>query len=97
MEKKKERTRKKKTNNRIKKKTTDENFGDGEDEISQVAAEAAEKLGFTDQPSSGRGKPNTALILNDEFVLSEEEEERIHNLVAEDAYFEPIIERPNEQ
>ncbi|MDF1545361.1 MAG: hypothetical protein P1R58_09690, partial [bacterium] len=70
--------------------TTDENFGDGEDEISLAAAEAAEKLGFTDQPLTGSSKPNTALILNDEFVLSEEEEERIHNLVAEDAYFEPF-------
>ncbi|UCD64451.1 MAG: HEAT repeat domain-containing protein [Candidatus Zixiibacteriota bacterium] len=54
---------------------------------------AAEALGFTGGPGAPEGQreavPNSTLILNDEFKLSEEEELQIKELIAEDAFFEP--------
>lgn len=60
------------------------------DEISLRTAEAAEAMGLGDmQPSGGERVPDTALILNDEFKLSAEEEEEIRQIIIEDAHFEP--------
>lgn len=65
-----------------------------EDDVAQHASEAAEAMGFGDivGAASGAGRPpapNTTLILNDEFKLSEEEEQDIGRLLVEDAQFDP--------
>lgn len=69
------------------------NFFDSEgfDEVSLRTVEAAEAMGFTQLPSAEKvlPKPDTTLILNDEFKLSEEEEKIIIELVEADAEFEP--------
>lgn len=64
------------------------------EESSLHTAEAAQAMGFGDLVSApaapGRaGVPNTALILNEEFKLSELEEKQIAEILADDAQFEP--------
>jgi hypothetical protein len=61
----------------------------GLDESLFKAAEAAEAMGFENVESGERGPiPNTALILNDEFKLSGEQEQEIAGILAEDAQFD---------
>lgn len=60
-----------------------------DEEISLNAAEAAQAMGFDDLPATETKLPDTTLILNDEFKLSEEEEVIIKNLLVEDAQFDP--------
>ncbi len=66
---------------------SDEEIAD--EELLRVA-DAASAMGFSDLPAQPAGNlPNTALILNDEFKLSSEEEEKIQRIIAEDAEFDP--------
>ena len=61
----------------------------GEDQLR--ATEAASAMGFADLPPTvapSERVPDTALILNDEFKLSSEEEEKIRRMIAEDAEFD---------
>ncbi|MFQ5453617.1 MAG: HEAT repeat domain-containing protein, partial [Candidatus Zixiibacteriota bacterium] len=62
---------------------------DGIDEISLKTSEAATAMGYNDLSHQATTLPNTALILNDEFKLSEEEEESIRKMLSEDAKFDP--------
>jgi len=64
------------------------------DEIASHTAEAAQAMGFGDLAATpatpGQASaPNTALILNDEFKLSEEEEQQIAGILIDDAQFDP--------
>ncbi|MEW6051828.1 MAG: HEAT repeat domain-containing protein [Candidatus Zixiibacteriota bacterium] len=58
------------------------------DEISLRVSEAAEAMGFGDLPGGQPVMPDTALILNDEFKLSEEQEQQITSLLVDDAQFD---------
>ena len=62
-----------------------------DDEVSINAVEAAQAMGFDDLPVSDSNirTPDTSLILNDEFKLSEEEEVEIRKIIEEDAKFDP--------
>lgn len=51
-------------------------------------AEAADAMGFGDLMNRQMAAPDTALILNDEFKLTEEEELDIRSLMAKDAQFD---------
>lgn len=66
-------------------------FGDENiNEIEIGAPEAAQAMGFGDIPSTAIAPQEmTALILNDEFTLSDEEENVIASLVNDDAGFDP--------
>ncbi len=59
------------------------------DEISLKSFEAAEAMGFDDIAPTGKPIPNTTLIFNDEFQLSNEEQEEIRRIIGADAEFEP--------
>ncbi len=68
--------------------------GDDSGGIDIHAAEAVQAMGFGDvaaaPPAIGKtAAPNTTLILNDEFKLSEEEEQRIAGVLIDDAQFDP--------
>jgi len=64
-------------------------FDDGAiDEVSFRTAEAAEAMGFDGLPPGKAVVPDTALILNDEFKLSEEQEREIGGRLIEDAQFD---------
>jgi len=52
------------------------------------AVEAAKAMGFDDLATSGKALPDTRLILNKEFKLSDEEEISIIQLVRDDAEFD---------
>ena len=53
--------------------------------------EAAEAMGFTGSASTSSepAPPDTALILNDQFQLSEEEEVKVKDMLDDDAQFDP--------
>ncbi len=60
------------------------------DEISLKSFEAAEAMGFGDvAPAPSRSVPDTTLIFNDEFQLSQEEQEDIRRIISADSEFEP--------
>jgi len=64
------------------------------DDTDLHAAEAANAMGFGDLAATPvtpglAPAPNTALILNDEFKLSEEEEQQIAGILIDDAQFDP--------
>ncbi|MDH4157432.1 MAG: HEAT repeat domain-containing protein [candidate division Zixibacteria bacterium] len=61
---------------------------EGMDEIAARTSEAAAAMGLNDLPVSSSRGPDTTLILNDEFRLSEEEEEITARLCTEDAQFD---------
>ena len=61
----------------------------GLDGISFKAAEAAQAMGLADLPTPAAPRANTALILNDEFRLSEEDERKITDIASRDAEFDP--------
>ena len=58
------------------------------DATAAKAAEAAEAMGYTDLPKRSASIPDTALILNDEFKLSEEQEELITRMLVDDGEFD---------
>ncbi|RME25722.1 MAG: hypothetical protein D6800_07290, partial [Candidatus Zixiibacteriota bacterium] len=60
----------------------------GIDAVSVKAAAAAEAMGFGDLAPARGHVPDTALILNDEFKLGEEEEEQVRHLLVDDAEFD---------
>jgi len=60
----------------------------GLDGVSFRAAEAAQAMGLADLPAQSAPRANTALILNDEFRLSEEDERAITSIAARDADFD---------
>lgn len=62
--------------------------GEGADSISQAATEAAKAMGFDDVSVGSAPSPDTALILNEEFKLSAEEEKAVNALVCDDAEFD---------
>ena len=61
---------------------------DGMDDIAARTKEAAAAMGLDDLPVGSSRGPDTTIILNDEFRLSEEEEEVTAQLCAEDAQFD---------
>lgn len=63
---------------------------DGEEieSISLRTAEAAKAMGFDDVPAGGTALPDTTLILNEEFKLSEEEEKAVSKVIRNDAEFD---------
>ena len=65
--------------------------GTPSDGVASDLSAATEALGFGDggQASSTKTIPDSALILNDEFKLSEEEEQVIRELIDQDSEFEP--------
>ncbi len=60
-------------------------FGDGVDEVAFHAAEAAMAMGFGDIHKPSIPIPDTAIILNDELKLTEEDEQCITEMCVEDA------------
>ena len=62
--------------------------GKGVDSISLRTAEAAGAMGFNDISPAKVPLPDTTLILNEEFKLSQEEEEGVAKLLCEDAEFD---------
>ena len=59
------------------------------DEVAFRTAEAASAMGLDDLPQTASSVPDTAMILNESFKLSEEDEKIIQNIIAEDALFDP--------
>ncbi len=66
----------------------DSNSSDRIDSSTLKVSEAAEAMGYADLGKQTMQAPDTALILNDEFKLSEEEELEIRSLLALDAQFD---------
>ncbi len=65
-----------------------------ENEIDEVAfktAEAAAAMGLDDLPQAANSVPDTTMILNESFALSEEEEIKIQDLLRADTEFDPYL------
>ncbi len=65
---------------------------EGLDAVEMRTSQAAEAMGLTDlAPSASAPAPDTALILNDEFKLSEEENIEVSRISEEDLLFDPYL------
>ena len=59
------------------------------DDVSLKTAEAAEAMGFGDLQAVSGPAADTAMIFNDQFELSEKQEEEVAGLLTEDSQFDP--------
>lgn len=62
----------------------------GGDNDSLKTAEAAQAMGYGDLQATAPAMPDTSTILNDEFELSDQQEQEIKEILEEDADFEPF-------